>query len=127
MIFLANDKFRATLTGTWISDPADGSLQVSAVPDNVPTIVVVGWNTDYETIFSVVGKSGSSYSNYALTEITRLRGYDGDLPENTTVNCLNNMEFLNQYAENIGINYNMDGGLPDSTYGDLESIDAGGV
>lgn len=95
----ANDKYRAQLRSTWISDPADSSLLVTAVPTNVPTIVVVGWNTDIETVFSVEGKSGDASSNYALTGVVRLKGANTNLPENTPVNCLNNEEFFNQYEE----------------------------
>jgi len=105
MIYQANDKYRALLRSNWISDPADGSILVSAVPDNVPTLVVVGWNTDFETVFSVEGKAGTGYTTYALTGVTRLRGYDGDIPENTSVNCLNNMEFINQYLTYLGIEW----------------------
>lgn len=99
MIYKANDKYRAQLRSTWIASPADTSLLVTSVPDNVPTIVVVGWGTDAETVFSVTGKSGDSPSNYALTGVTRLRGANQNLPENTAVNCLNNEEFFNQYSD----------------------------
>lgn len=97
----ANDRYRAQLRSTWVADPADGSLLVNAVPDNVPTIVVVGWKTDVETVFSVAGKSGDASSNYALTGVVRLKGANTNLPENTAVNCLNNEEFFNQYEEKI--------------------------
>jgi len=97
MIYEANDKFRATLRATWIASPADTSLSVTSVPDNVPTIVTLGWETAYETTFSVTGKSGSTSADYALTGVTRLRGANTNLPENTAVNCLNNEEFFNQY------------------------------
>jgi len=60
--------------------------------------VVVGWNTAFETVFSVTGKSGSTAADYALTGVVRLRGYVGNLAENSTVNCLNNEEFFNQYS-----------------------------
>ncbi len=104
-IWKANDKYRAQLRSTWISDPADGSLLVDAVPNNVPTIVVVGWGTEFETIFSVTGKSGASAADYALTGVARLRGYDGNLAENLAVNCLNNEEFFNQYSEFVNDEY----------------------
>lgn len=97
----ANDKFRSTLRSTWIAAPADTSLLVRAVPTNTPTIVVVGWNTDYETIFTVTGTSGTDSSNYALTGVTRVRGANTNIPENTAVNCLNNEEFFNQYGTTI--------------------------
>lgn len=97
MIYKANDKYRSQLRSTWVADPPGTSLLVTTLPDNVPTVITVGWNTDYETIFSVEGKSGDSPSNYALTGVTRLRGAEVNLPENTAVNCLQHEDFLNQY------------------------------
>lgn len=105
MILKANDKYRANLRSTWVSDPAGGSLLVDAVPDNVPTVVVVGWKTAYEIVFEVTGKSGDSAANYALTGVTRLRGYNGNLAENLAVNCLNNEEFFNQYSDFVNDEY----------------------
>jgi hypothetical protein len=93
----ANDKYRSTLRSTWIYDPADATLSVTSVPDNVPTYVVVGWETDYETLFSVEGSAGDNSSNYTLTGVTWVKGYEGNLPSGTAVNCLNNEEFFNQY------------------------------
>ena len=100
-IFKANDKYRATLRATWIASPADTSISVTAVPDNVPTIITLGWETDLETTFTVTGKSGSTSADYALTGVTRLRGANTNLPENTAANCLNNEEFFNQYSSTV--------------------------
>lgn len=97
----ANDKYRSQLRATWVADPPDTSLLVKAVPANVPTIVTVGYGTDLETVFRVEGKSGDSSSNYALTGVTRLKGANQNLPENTAVNCLNHEEFFNQYLQTI--------------------------
>lgn len=97
---LANDKYRATLRSTYI-DGVDTTLNVTAIPTNLPTIIVIGWNTQYETLFRIEGTSGTNSSNYALTGITKLRGYSGNLPENLAVNCLNNEEFFNQYSTAI--------------------------
>ena len=103
----ANDKYRANLRSTWVYDPAAGSLLVDSVPDNVPTIVVVGWTTQYETVFSVTGKSGSSAADYTLTGVVVLRGagLTENLAENLTVNCLNNEEFFNQYSDILNDEY----------------------
>ncbi|MBV6446321.1 MAG: hypothetical protein IFNCLDLE_02613 [Ignavibacteriaceae bacterium] len=97
----ANDKYRATLRSTWISDPAGTTLEVTAVPENVPAYITVGWNTQYETLFSVTGKSGDNSSNYTLTGVTRVKGANVNIPENTAVNCLNNEEYFNQYETEI--------------------------
>lgn len=104
-IYKANDKYRANLRSTWVADPAAGSLLVDAIPDNVPTIVTVGWGTEYETVFSVTGTSGSSAADYALTGVVRLRGYSGNLAENLAVNCLNHEEFFNQYSDFVNDEY----------------------
>jgi hypothetical protein len=99
--YLANDKFRTSLRSTWIAAPADTSLLVTSIPTNVPTIVVVGWETAYETVFTVTGTSGTNASDYALTGVTRVKGANANIPENTPVNCLNNEEFFNQYGTAI--------------------------
>lgn len=104
-IYKANDKYRANLRSTWVSDPADGTILVDAIPTNTPTIVVVGWRTQYETVFTVTSTSGSSAADYALTGVVRLRGYDGNLAENLAVNCLNNEEFFNQYSDFVNDEY----------------------
>lgn len=96
---LANDKYRATLRSTWVSSPADSTLAVTAVPTNFPTIVTVGWRTANETVFKATGFSGSNSSNYTLTGVTRLKGANTNLPEGSAVNCLNNEEYFNQYAD----------------------------
>jgi hypothetical protein len=99
----ANDKYRAQLRSTWVASPADTSLLVDSVPENVPTIVTVGWNTDLETVFRVEGKSGDNASNYALTgvEVIKGAGTSQNLPDQTPVNCLNHEEFFNQYETAI--------------------------
>jgi hypothetical protein len=98
-LYQANDKYRAKLRATWISDPAATTLAVDSLPPNLPTLVTVGWKTEFETTFIVTGSSGSSSSDYALTGVTRLKGANTNLPENMAVNCLNNEEFFNQYSQ----------------------------
>lgn len=99
-VFLANDKYRATLRSTYVHG-VDTTFEVTAIPTNLPTIITLGWETDFECQFSVEGVSGDSASNYTLTGITRLKGYEGNLAEGTTVNCLNNEEYFNQYGDLI--------------------------
>lgn len=98
MTNLANDKYRATLRSTFV-DGVDTTLNVTQIPANLPTLVTIGWNTQYETVFAITGTSGTNSSNYALTGITKIKGYDGNLPENLAVNCLNHEEFFNQFAQ----------------------------
>lgn len=98
---LANDKYRATTRATYIASPADSAIQVDAIPANLPTYLVLGWNTQYETLFKVTSVSGSNSSNYALTGLTKVKGSTGNIPEGVAVNCLNNEEFFNQYATAI--------------------------
>jgi len=97
---LANDKYRANLRTTYI-DGVDTSLNVNAIPTNLPTIIVAGWNTIYQTVFRIEGTSGTNSSNYALTGVTKLRGYSGNLPENLALNCLNVEEYFNQWGDQI--------------------------
>lgn len=95
-IYKANDKYNAVLSSGYTV--GQSTLSVSAVPDNVPTIVVLAKGTDNETVFSVTGKTINS-----LTGVTRLRGANIDLDAQTPVTCLNNMEFVNQYATQVGV------------------------
>lgn len=105
MIYLANDKYRASLRSTWIATPPDTTIQVDALPLNIPTLVTVGWGATYETVFIVEGKSGTDPSNYALTGVTRLKGANENIPIDATVNCLNNEEFFNQFVGYMGIDW----------------------
>lgn len=97
---LANDKYRANLRSTWV-DGVDTTINVDAIPTNTPTYVTVGWNTAYETVFLITGTSGTNSSNYALTGLTKVKGYSGNLPEGLSVNCLNHEEFFNQWGDQI--------------------------
>lgn len=99
-VLKANDKYRATLRATFI-DGVDTTLAVTAIPTNLPTLVTIGWNTAFQVVFEVTGTSGTNASNYALTGITKIKGFTGNLPENLAVNCLNHEEFFNQYATAI--------------------------
>lgn len=96
MALLANDKYRATLRTVFI-DGTDTVLNVTAIPTNLPTQVTVNWNTAFEAVFKVTGTSGTTSANYALTGITKVKGYTGNQAEGSSVNCLNQEEFFNQY------------------------------
>jgi hypothetical protein len=105
VIWRANDKYFATVRSTWIANPPSGNIQVTALPANLPTIVVVGWKAPYETVFSVEGVSGDHASNYALTGVTRIKGANENIPVDATVNCLNNEEFFNQFVSYMGVDW----------------------
>ncbi len=94
----ANDKYRTTLRAGFV-DGVDTTLAVNAIPTNLPTIVTLNWNTDFEAVFRVTGTSGSSSANYALTGVTKIKGYEGNQGEGSAVNCLNHEEFFNQYSD----------------------------
>ena len=94
--YLANDKYATTLNSGYTVGQT--TLSVNVVPDNVPTLVVVAKGTTKETVFIVTGKTINS-----LTGVSRLKGYNGDLDVNMPVTCLNNAEFLNQYAVGFGV------------------------
>jgi hypothetical protein len=100
--YRANDDFNGALRSTWIASPADTTLAVNAIPANVPTIITVGYKTTYQTAFSVTGTSGTNSGNYTLTGVTRLKGANANIPENTPINCLNHEEFFNQYEDLFG-------------------------
>ncbi len=90
-IYYANDKYNAVLTAGY--SVGQTTLYVSAVPNNVPTIIVAAKGTDNETIFEVTDKTTNS-----LTGVSRLRGANVDLDAQTPLTCLNNEEFINQSA-----------------------------
>lgn len=94
--YKANDKYSATLSSGYTDGQT--TLSVNVVPDNVPTYVCVAKGTSKETIFIVTGKTLNS-----LTGVSRLKGYVGDLDAQMPVTCLNNAEFLNQYAVGLGV------------------------
>lgn len=89
-IYLANDKYNATLTQTYTV--GDNTLYVDNVPNNVPTIVVAEYGTNNETIFAVTGKTSN-----ALTGVVRLRGANVNLNIGAKITCVNNEEFINQF------------------------------
>lgn len=91
MINLANDKYNATLSSGYTI--GQSTLYLSNVPDNVPTILVAAKGTINETVFQITGKTTNS-----VTGVTRLRGANVDLDAQTPITCLNNEEFINQYA-----------------------------
>jgi hypothetical protein len=94
MIYKANDKYSGVLTSGYTV--GQSTLYVSAVPDNVPTIVVAAKGTDNETVFEVTDKTTNS-----LTGVSRLRGANVDLDAQTPLTCLNNEEFINQYVNAV--------------------------
>lgn len=96
MKYYANDKYESALSqGHIFGDP---TLFTYIVPANVPTIVVLAVGTEFEALYKVSGKTLSS-----LTGVTYLRGYAGDHDSDTPITCLNNEEFINQYADYTGI------------------------
>ncbi len=113
MIYLANDKYNDALTSGYTV--GQSTLYISTPPDNVPTIIVAAKGTDNETVFAVTGKTVNS-----LTGVTRLRGANVDLDAQTPITCLNNQEFVNQYANAVSsaqslsdIIFAVDGGSTD--------------
>lgn len=94
--YLANDKYAATLSSGYTAGAT--TLSVNVVPDNVPTLVCVAKGTVKETIFIATNTTLNS-----LTGVSRLKGYTGDLDAGMPVTCLNNAEFLNQYAVGLGV------------------------
>lgn len=114
MFYKANEKYNSNLSAGYTAGQT--TLSVAETPDNVPTIVTVGFGTDKEATFIAEGKSLGT-----LTGVTRLRGYNGNIDANTAITCLNNEEFINQ-VENvvstpetlIPLIYAIDGGSTDA-------------
>ncbi len=104
MVVKANDKYRATLRTVFI-DGTDTTLAVTAIPANLPTQITVNWNTAFEAVFTVTGTSGSSSANYVLTGVTKVKGYTGNQAEGSSVNCLNQEEYFNQYSDVVNDDY----------------------
>lgn len=94
----ANDKYRATTRAVFV-DGVDTSIAVTAIPTNLPTQITLNWNTDFEAVFTCTGTSGSSSANYTLTGVVKVKGYSGNQAEGSSVNCLNQEEYFNQYSQ----------------------------
>lgn len=112
--YKANDKYNAVLSAGFTAGQT--TLSVSAVPANVPTIVVVAKGTDKEAVFSISGTTINS-----LTGVAWLKGYTGNLDAQMPITCLNNEEFVNQYSAAVStpeslvqILYGIDGGSTDA-------------
>lgn len=115
MIFYkANQSYNASLTSDYtVSDTA---LGVNTVPSNTPTIVTVARGTAKQTRFYVTGTSGGNQ----LTGVTRLDGANENIPAGSSVECMNDEDFINQLSSVIfdqaglkGIVYAADGGSTD--------------
>ncbi len=91
MMYLAN-KYNSTLTSGYTVGQT--VLNVSAVPENVPTLIMAAKGTDKETVFAVTGKTINT-----LTGVTRLRGANVNLDSSTPLTCINLVEFINQFSD----------------------------
>lgn len=90
----ANDKFYGELTQDYAV--GDSIIYLTAVPDNVPTILVAGRDTVNETTFSVTNKTINS-----VTGVTRISGANVELLTQTPITCLNNAQFINQFNQKL--------------------------
>lgn len=114
IVYKANDKFNSNLSQSYTV--SDTTLYVDAVPDHVPTIIVADYGGVNETIFAVTDKTANS-----LTGVSRLRGANTNLDNGTTITCLNNEEFINQFETAVfnteslkDLVYAADGGSTDA-------------
>lgn len=96
MTYKANDDYEAVLRQTWIA-PDTTTIQVTAIPTNLPTIVTANHKQSTQTKFSVTGVSGDSPSNYALTGVTVLSGGTENLAEGTSLVSVVHEDYFNQY------------------------------
>jgi hypothetical protein len=97
MTYKANDDYKAVLRQTWIA-PDTTTIQVTAIPTNLPTIVTANHKQSTQTKFSVTGVSGDSPSNYALTGVTVLSGGTENLAEGTSLVSVVHEDYFNQYS-----------------------------
>ena len=91
MIFKANDKYAGSLSSGYTV--GDNTFYVTAVPINVPTIIVAAKGTADETVFTVTSSTINT-----LIGVARLKGANVNLDAGTTLTCLNNAEFINQFV-----------------------------
>lgn len=91
MIYKANDKYAGSLSSGYTV--GDTTLYVTAVPTNVPTIVVASKGTADETVFTVTSATVNT-----LIGVARLKGANVNLDAGTAITCLNNAEFINQFV-----------------------------
>lgn len=110
----ANQAYNATLSGNYTV--ADTVLSVSSVPANVPTIVTVARDTVKETRFYVTGTGVGQ-----LTGVSRLDGANVNIASGSSVECMNDEEFINQLSAAVfnqsglkGLVYAADGGGTDA-------------
>lgn len=95
---LGNDYYKTTLRATWVASPAEATIQVQALPTNLPTILTAAKGQPNETKFKVTGVSGDSPSNYALTGVSVISGGLSNLSDGTDIGCYVHEDFFNQYA-----------------------------
>ena len=95
---LGNDYYKTTLRATWVASPAEATIQVQALPTNLPTILTASKGQPNETKFKVTGVSGDSPSNYALTGVSVISGGLSNLSDGTDIGCYVHEDFFNQYA-----------------------------
>lgn len=113
-MYKANDKYNAVLTQGYTVD--DTIFYVNIVPTNIPSIMVLAKGTADEAVFTITNKTTST-----LTGVAWLKGVSKNYLPGTSVTCLNNEEFVNQYAASVAtpdalspILYGADGGSTDA-------------
>lgn len=109
-----NQEYNTTLTGDYTV--SDTTLAVTVVPSNVPTIVTVARGTPKETRFTVTGTGVGQ-----LTGVARLDGANDNIPAGSSVECMNDVDFITQLASAVfdqsglkGLVYAADGGSTDA-------------
>lgn len=122
--YKANSSYNASLSADYTV--GDGTLSVSSVPSNFPTIVTVARGTSKKTRFTVTG-GGSGL----LTGITRLDGANENITSGASVEIMNDADFINQVATAIYTQSNLkdliyaaDGGATDTYAITLASVPA---
>ena len=114
IFYKANQSYNASLTADYTV--SDTTLSVSSIPSNVPSIVTVARGTSKETRFTFTG-TGSG----VLTGVTRLDGANENISYGVSVECMIDVDFINQLSTAVfnqsnlkGLVYAADGGSNDT-------------
>jgi hypothetical protein len=109
----ANQSYNSTLSSDYTV--GDTTLGVAGVPSNTPTIVTVARGTNKETRFTITGTGIGQ-----LTGVARLDGANENIAAGSSVECMNDEEFINQLSSAVydqaalkGLVYAADGGSSD--------------
>lgn len=114
IFYKANQSYNTSTTANYTV--GDTTISVTTIPDNVPTIITLARGTTKETRFTVTGTGVGQ-----LTGVARLDGANDNILSGSSVECMNDEEFVNQLetavftqANLTNIVYDADSGSTDA-------------